>query len=302
MIMPNNIASASKYASELDQKIIQGAKTGFFADSEFKARFVGAKTVYLPTFEADGLGSYERAGGENTEIGYSRGSVTVSQKPYILTMERSKQLIIDAMDADESGVGNLVGKSVKKYTEMHVTPEVDAYVLATLFKTAVAKNNKTTFDSSKAVEQMLTAINNAEAASGYSNTKMVAFVDPVMYGALMTSDKLERSITVSNFKQGGVDFTIKNINGVAIIPVEARRMKSEFNFTETGFAPADGAVTANAIILPMNAASLIKKVDDIKVYSPDEVQDFNAYKVNFLLYYDCIVTEANKDLIFAIGG
>ena len=300
--MPNSIAAASKYASELDQKIIQGAKTGFFADGDFKARFLGAKTVYLPTFEADGLGNYERAGGENTEIGYSRGSVTVSQKPYVLKMERSKQLIIDAMDEDESGVGNLVGKSVKKYTDKYVNPEVDAYVLSTLFATAVSKNNKTTFDSSKAVEQMLSVINSAEAASGYTNTKMVAFVDPVMYGALMTSDKLQRSITVSNFKQGGVDFAIKNINGVAIIPVEGRRMKSAFNFIETGFEPADGAVNANAIILPMDAAHLVKKVDNIKIFSPEEVQDFNAYKVNFLLYYDCVVTEANKDLIFAIGG
>ena len=47
----------------------------------------------------------------------------------------------------------------------------------------------------------------APCASGYSNTKMVAFVDPVMYGALMTSDKLERSITVSNFKQPSFSMT-----------------------------------------------------------------------------------------------
>ena len=290
--MPNSISYASKYAPELDKKIIQGAKTGFFADSKFKAKFVGARTVYLPSFEAEGMGNYERAGDENNTIGYSRGSLTVTNKPYILTMERSKQLLIDAQDVDESGVGNLVGHTVNEYTKCYVTPEVDAYVLSTLFQKAASKNNKTTFDSSKAVEQMIAAINGAEAANGYNNETMVAFVDPVMYAALMNSD----------FKQGEVNLKVKSLNGVMIIPVSPERMKSEFVFDNKGFAPTESAVNVNAIILPKNAASLVKKVEQIDVYPPKDVQDFNAYKVNFLLYYDCFVTAAKEGLIFAIGG
>lgn len=300
--MPNSISYASKYAPELDKKIIQGAKTGFFADSKFKAKFVGAQTVYLPEFDADGLGGYDREGGESGDLGYSRGNVTVTYKPYVLSMERSKQLIIDAQDADESGVGNLVGQTVSEYTRLKVNPEIDAYVLATLFKKAVAKNNKTTFDSAKAVEQMLECINNAEAAAGYTNEQMIAFVDPVMYAALMNSDKLQRSITVSDFKQGEVNLKVESLNGVSIIPVSADRMKSSFEFNESGFAPSGDAVTANAIILPKNAASLVKKVDKVDVYSPDVVQDMDAYKVNFRLYYDLFVTTSNEGLIFAIGG
>ena len=149
---------------------------------------------------------------------------------------------------------------------------------------------------------MLNAINSAEAASGYTNEGMIAFVDPVMYAALMTSDKLQRSITVSDFKQGELNLKVKALNGVSIIPVSADRMKSEFVFNDKGFTPAENAVTANAIILPKNAASLVKKVDKVDVYSPDVVQDMDAYKVNFRLYYDCFVTTANEGLIFAIGG
>lgn len=299
--MANVINAAEKYASELDKKIIQGAKTGFFADSKFKAKFTGARTVHLPVFDADGLGSYDREGGENGNLGYSRGNVTVEFKDYILEQERSKQLIIDAQDADESGVGNLVGQTVSEYTRLKVNPEIDAYVLAKLYSTAKAEN-KTTFDSTKAVEQMLNAINGAEAASGYTNEQMIAFVDPVMYAALMNSDKLQRSITVSDFKQGEVNLKVKSLNGVSIIPVSADRMKSKFEFTENGFAPAGDAVTANAIILPKNAASLVKKVDKVDIYSPDVVQDMDAYKVNFRLYYDLFVTTSREGLIFTIGG
>lgn len=300
--MVNSISYASKYAPELDKKIVQEAKTGFFADSKFKAKFVGANTVYLPEFDADGLGSYDRTGGENGDIGYSRGTATVTHKSYFLSMERSKQLIIDAQDADESGVGNLVGQAISEYTRLKVNPEIDAYVLSTLFGKAKEKNNTVAFDDTKAIEQLLTAINNAEAAAGYTNEQMVAFVDPVMYAAIMTSDKLQRSITVNDFKQGDVNLKVKSLNGVSIIPVSADRMKTKYEFKDNGFAAAGNATAVNAIILPKNAASLVKKVDKVDVYSPNVVQDMDAYKVNFRLYYDVFVTSANEGLIFAIGG
>lgn len=294
--MPNEISYASKYAPELDKVIIQGAKTGFFADSKFKAQFTGAKTVLLPELSLVGLGDYDRA------TGYSKGDVGLTRTEYTLTMERSKQLIIDAQDADESGVGNLVGQTVGEYTRLKVNPEVDAYVLSTLYGVAKAKSHTVKFAEATAVEQMLAQINLAEAAAGYTNEQMVAFVDPVMYAALMTSDKLQRHITVSDFKQGEVNFKVKSLNGVAIIPVAAERMKSVFTFSDEGFAAGEGAVSVNAIILPKSAASLVKKVDKVNVYSPDVVQDLDAYKINFRLYYDCFVTTAHKDLVFAIGG
>ena len=149
---------------------------------------------------------------------------------------------------------------------------------------------------------MLAAINNAEAANGYTNEQMVAFVDPVMYAALMTSDKLQRSITVSEFKQGEANFKVKNLNGCIIMPVGADRMKTAFTFGDNGYTPAEGATTINAIVMPKSAASLVKKVDKVDVYNPDQVQDMDAYKINFRLYYDCFVTESKKDLIFAITG
>ena len=294
--MGNEISYASKYAPELDKVIIQDAKTGFFADSKFKAKFTGAKTVLLPELSLVGLGDYDRA------TGYSKGDVGLTHTEYTLSMERSKQLIIDAQDADESGVGNLVGQTVGEYTRLKVNPEVDAYVLSTLYGVAKAKGHTVKFAEATAVEQMLAQINLAEAAAGYTNEQMVAFVDPVMYAALMTSDKLQRHITASDFKQGEVNLKVKSLNGVAIIPVAADRMKSVFTFGEEGFAAGDGAVSVNAIILPKSAASLVKKVDKVNVYSPDVVQDLDAYKINFRLYYDCFVTTAHKDLVFAIGG
>ena len=153
-----------------------------------------------------------------------------------------------------------------------------------------------------AVETMLETINKAEAESGYTNEQMVAFVDPVMYAALMTSDKLQHSITVSDFEQGAIDVKVKELNGCAIIPVAADRMRTEYEFNDAGFEASADAGFIKAIVMPKSAASLVKKVDKVDIYSPDQVQDMDAYKINFRLYYDLFVTNNKKGLIFAISG
>lgn len=294
--MTNTIQHASKYVNELDRMIVQESKTGFLADSKFKARFTGAKTVNMPQVDFDGLGDYSR------KDGYSKGGTNFTYTAYELKQERSKQLVIDAQDADEMGVSSIVGKMVGEYTKTKVNPEIDAYVLSTLYGVAVEKSNVQEFVSTAAVENMLDSINKAEAASGYTNEKMIAFVDPVMYAALMTSDKLQRSITVGDFEQGAVNVKVKELNGCAIIPVAADRMKTAYEFNDSGFEASENAQSIKAIIMPKSAASLVKKVDKVDIYTPDMVQDMDAYKINFRLYYDCFVTENKKNLIYAISG
>lgn len=294
--MTNTINGASKYAHELDKMIVQESKTGFLADSKFKARFTGARTVNMPQVDFDGLGDYSR------ENGYSKGGTNFTYNSYTLTKERSKQLTIDAQDADETGVSSLVGKMVGEYTRTKVNPEIDAYALSTLYGVAEEKGNVDTFAADSAVEMMLDCINKAEAASGYTNERMVAFVDPIMYAALMTSDKLQHSITVSDFEQGAIDVKVKEINGCAIIPVAADRMRTEYDFNESGFEASADAGYIKAIVMPKSAASLVKKVDKVDIYSPDQVQDMDAYKINFRLYYDLFVMNNKKGLIFAISG
>lgn len=294
--MANIFEHASKYANELDKMIVQESKTGFLADGKFKAKFTGARTVNMPQIDFDGLGDYDR------ETGYSKGGTNFNYTAYTLGQERSKQLVIDAQDADESGMSSLAGKIVGEYTRTKVNPEIDAYVLSKLYGIANEKGNVTEFNSEKSATTMLDAINNAEAASGYTNEQMVAFVDPVMYAALMTSNELQHSITVSDFEQGSADLKVKCLNGCAIIPVAADRMRTEYDYNDVGFSAAEDSKSIKAIIMPKSAASLVKKVDKVDIYTPDMVQDMDAYKINFRLYYDCFVTQNKKGLIFAISG
>lgn len=299
--MANVINYASKYAPELDKKITQEAKVGFMADNAFKAKFVGSRTVYLPEITLDGLGDYDRA------TGYSKGDVGLTFKDYTLAKERSKQLMLDAQDADESGVPELAGKLVSEYTRLKVNPEIDAYSLAKLHGYAVDTTNgkvanTKVYAEATAVKDLLASINAVEAANGYNNEAIVAMVDPVMYSALMTSAELQRMIITSDFKQGELNLKVKSINGVAIIPVSSERMYTQIETTDNGYNPTEDAKALRAVIMPKGAASLVKKVDKVSMLNPNDVEDFDAYKINFRLYYDLFVKSSQVNTIFTITG
>lgn len=299
--MANTISYASKYAPELDKMIAQESKTGFLADNAFKARFSGANKVYLPELSMVGLGNYSRTDG------YAKGDATLTHTEYTLTQERSRQLFIDAQDVDESGVPDLAGKMVGEYTRTKVIPEMDAYVISTLCGVAKTATHETTYNSATAVADLLGLINKAEAATEYDgSTSLVAFVDPTMYNLLMTSTELQRFISVSDFKQGEVNTKVKNLNGCAIIPVAASRMRTKITLdagataSAGGFKP-NGNGEVRALVLPKDSASLIKKVDKVDMYSPKEVIDRDGYVINFRLYYDVIVKTSRKGTIFTLA-
>lgn len=299
--MSNAISYATKFSPEIDKIITQKAVTGFFADGALKAQFVGANTVKIPKIATVGLGNYSRTGG------YPKGATTLTHETLTLSMERGRQLFIDAQDVDESGVPGLVGQLVGEYTRNEVVPEVDAYVLSKLYSVASAQNHLTTYDSSKALTQLLGAINNVDDATGFNGVERIAFISSTLYGLIQTDPALSRQIIVSDFKQGDANFKFKSLNGCVLIPVASARMKSAYTFnagasdSAGGFSPVEGAKDIHALVLPKDVCHLVKKVDKVDVLAPSDVEDFDAYKVNFRVYYDAFVLENKQNTIFGIA-
>ena len=132
----NSLEYAQKFASELDKVVVQKSATGFFADNVLKAQFVGAKTVLIPSIDFVGLGDYDR------DNGFPQGKITISNDPYTLAKDRGRELQLDRMDMDETGVAGLAGQTLKEYVRTQVVPEMDAYNLSKL--AGVAKTHGTT--------------------------------------------------------------------------------------------------------------------------------------------------------------
>ena len=299
--MANSFSYAAKYAPELDKMIEQEAKTGFLKDNAMGAMFVGANTVKLPRATMIGLGNYNRA------TGYPAGDTTLTHDTYTLSQERGRQLFIDAQDADESGVPDLAGKLMGEYNRLHVIPEIDAYTLSKIRGVAKTNSHAKTYAEATAVSDLLETINDVEAAMGYdSSTSVISFVDPAMYAILMTSSELERMITISDFKQGDISFKVKTVNGCAIIPVAANRMKTQFDFyagsssSAGGFTPNASAKQIHAIVMPKDGASLVEKVNKSDLHGLGEDINRDGYVINFRIYYDLFVKESRKNTIYSI--
>ena len=72
-----------------------------------------------------------------------------------------------------------------------------------------------------------------------------------VYDKLMLSGEISYAVESTQFKQGELEFTVKSINGVPVIPVPSARMKSEYDFktdSAGGFAAKSSAKDINWII------------------------------------------------------
>jgi hypothetical protein len=94
-----------------------------------------------------------------------------------------------------------------------------------------------------------------------------------------------------------------------IIPVSSERMKSAYTFAKTDSTNKAGGFTADGeakdihmLVLPKKAASLIKKTETIRVFTPEQNLNADAYKFDYRIYYDVFVKKSAMDSIWASFG
>lgn len=291
----NSVETATAYTGELDKMFSQKSATGFFADNNLTAKFVGAKTVMIPDVDFQGLADYDR------DTGFSKGAITVSNASYTMAMDRARSLQIDREDMDETGVASLAGKILGEYVRTKVIPECDAYVISKLAGLAASRANLVDGDLEKPYDTLCRMVNEVQAQVGYDE-ELVAFVDSYIYAQLQNSDEISRFITVSDFRQGEVDLKVKSINGVAIIPVVSERMKTAYTFNSNeagGFAPAPKARQVHILVCPKRGAHLVKKTENMRIFTPEQNIDADAYKFDYRIYYDVFVKKSGLDAVWA---
>lgn len=293
----NSLENAQRYSEQLDLLYQQKSVTGFFADNIMRAKFVGAKTVLIPDVDFQGLADYDR------DTGFTRGAITVANTSFTMAMDRARSLQIDREDLDETGVANLAGKIMGEYVRTKVVPESDAYILSKLAGLAATRGNTIDGDVTKPFETFNNLVNEVRNAVGYDE-ELVAFIDSKMYAAFQNSSEISKMITVSDFKQGEVNLKVRSINGVSLIPVVPERMKTAYTFNsgsgnEGGFTPLSTAKEIYMLVLPKSGAHLVKKTDTMRIFTPEQNLDADAYKFDYRIYYDVFVKKSGLEAIWA---
>ena len=212
--MSLNLESISvKMTDELDKAVVQKPVTGFMADNNLRGKFVGTKTVMIPEMNISGLGDYDR------DTGFVSGTVSVTAKPFTLSMDRGRSFQLDREDNDESGIADLAGQIMGEFVRTQVVPEVDAYVLSKLAGYAVTADQTVEGTPTDDAFAMLTeAIAKAQNAVGYDE-ELVAFVDGAMLNALQNSADISRHLVMNDFKKGELHTQVNSLNGVAILGI-----------------------------------------------------------------------------------
>ena len=303
----NSLEFQSKLTGELDKALVQEAQTSFFADNALRSKFVGARTVLIPDVDMQGLGNYDR------DDGFVTGALTVSSESYTMAMDRGRSFQLDREDNDETGIANLAGQVMGEFVRTRVVPELDAYVLSKLATLATTKSQTVTGTVASQIYKMITeAINKVQAVAGYSEP-LVCFVDSTVWGALMNTTEVTRQINVGEFKKGSVNTKVKYLNDVPIIPVSDDRMKTAYTFydgvtddsgssgadqTVGGFVPATSAKKIGILVLPRRAASLVKKSERIRTFTPEQNQKADAYLFQYRIYYDLFVKKSLTGTVY----
>lgn len=301
--MANKITYATKMTEELDKLFIQSAVTGFLTDNTLRAKFVGAHTVLIPEMELTGLGDYDR------QTGFAEGAINVKNTAFTLTQDRGRSFMLDAQDEDESGVANLAGQVLGEFVRTKVVPEVDAYCLSKLAMFALDESRCEPLKESETVEThalsvLRRLISRVREQVGYDEP-LVAFVDQKFYEGLMATPEVTRFIRADEFKKGELTSLVQTVDGVSILPVPNSRMRTQFDFasgetgTDGGFQPADGSMRIGALVMPKKGASLVRKTEKIRTFTPEQNQKADAYKFDYRLYYDLIVKKSMKEASYA---
>ena len=291
----NTIENTTRYTAELDKLFAQKSATGFFADNALAAKFVGAKTVIIPDINFQGLADYDR------DTGFSRGAITVSNSSYTMAMDRARSLQIDREDMDETGVASLAGQILGEYVRTKVVPECDAYVISKLAGLSQSRANTLEGDVDAPFETLINLINRVQDTVGYDE-ELVAFIDSHIYARLQNSAEISKMITVSDFKQGDINLKVNSINGVTLIPIVSERMKTAYTFQSNaagGFVPANNARNIYMLVCPKKGAHLVKKTENMRIFTPEQNLDADAYKFDYRIYYDVFVAKSGLDAIWS---
>ncbi len=285
---------------ELDKAIMHKPVTGFLADNNLRAKFVGGKTVLIPEMSFSGLGNYDR------DTGFVSGTVSVTAEPYTLSMDRGRSFQLDREDNDETGIADLAGQVMGEFVRTQVVPEIDAYVLSKLGGYAASQEQKVEgTPKTDAYTMLMEAIGKVQNVVGYDE-ELVAFVDSTVWSALQNSADISRVLVTNNFKKGEVNTEVKSLNGVAILPTPDSRMKTAYTFNDGvtdgqvggGFTPAASASNIGLLVMPKRAASLVKKTEKVRAFDPAHNLQADAWKFDYRVYYDLFIRNSMENAIY----
>ena len=297
----NTLEYSTIMQTALDQHVVTHSTSGWMEANAGLVKYDGGKTIKLPQMSTTGLGDYDRDEGFNR-----KGKITLDYKNYTMTQDRGTSFQLDAMDVTETNFVASASNAVKVFQSEHVIPEIDAFRYATLTAKAKAATNHeaVTLSAANALTKFRTHVRAVRDYVGHE-TPLICTITSEALALIEDNDKIQRTMSVTDFAQGEMKFKVKNIDDVIFRVVPSGRMWDKFIFetgaTAFGFKPdtAGNAKAVQWIICPQNVPVAISRTDKLRVFDPDTNQGADAWKIDYRKYHDLWVLDSKLKALFA---
>ena len=281
--MPNSIALAEKFLPILDGVYKRESLTDRLLGANALIRFDGANKVSVFKTNPDGLADYSR------NNGFVNGSVTAGWESYTLSKDRGVSLSIDRMD-DEETLGMAFGTLAGEFARVKEVPELDAYRFAKM----ASANGITSASAAITVgtTDVPGLIDTAEQVMGDAE---VPYEGRILFVSEKAYAGLKAKITRHLRNEGEVQRNVEMYNDMEVVRVPKARFNTAVTLydgtSNFGFAPTAGGYPINFMIVHPSAVLPVVKHEIVHIFSPDENQSADAWKVNIRLYHDIFVLD-----------
>lgn len=308
MANPNTIDYAEKYQGFIDEELEARSYTQWMVPNDDMIEYNGGKTIKIARIEVSGLGDYN----PHATIGtaYPKGGVKLVWDNYDIEMDRAVRFELGRLDPSNSNFIVTTENVCRTFSRKKLVPEQDMFRFNRLYS-RVASHSEWGGTHVKPISGALTASNAVTTLMELWNKvrdDAGEDVDFICFMALQNeqafrdaSKTTHNQITFGNsVSVNGVTYNNAMIvNGLPCVFVPSKRLQTAIKVNdgrtagqEKGGIEADGTSKQIEFILTNSDAPFaVNRVDSLKVFAADDMQESDETTINYHLLYDCWLLE-----------
>jgi len=275
--MANSIALAQRYQGLLDDVYKEASLTDALESNE--VQFDNSNTVKILKLQVPELGDYSR------NSGFMIGDVTAEWEAWTLAEDRGREFSIDSMDNEET-LDMTFGKASSEFIRTKVVPEIDMYRFAKIAQKSGIGGTTGTLANGAAVEAAIVTAEGTLDDAEVPKEGRILYITSTLYNLLKQS-----FATRFTAKSDVLNRSFDEFDGMKVVVVPQGRFvdKLKKDATTKAYSKADDGVNLNFVLLHPSAVEAVAKHTKLRVWTPDENQDADAYKFQYRIYHDLFV-------------
>ena len=250
-----NLNYAAQYAQALAQAFPYVLNFGALYATENNGRYrmgEDGKTIYIPRIKTTG-----RVDADRDTIAMATRNFDNSWEPKTLTHQRKWSTLVHPKDIDQTNHVASIVNITQTYNQEQKFPEMDAYLISTLYDLWTAKDSNDDEDVARTPDVTdLTTGNilevfdklmlNMDEARVPANGRIL-YVPATVNVMLKNAQNIQRQFDVQNNNQN-INRIVSRLDEVQVIPVPSTLMKTAYTFA-SGWAVGAGAKQINMLLV-----------------------------------------------------